>query len=155
MTASRLSLGEVSPSTLSARGRTGKYVPADPGRLIAEALGKPYSVAAQLLKLSDSRCPFGPAAELTAILWQGGRGDVATRLRLPIDLAQHAGPVQSLDDLLVEETVAEGAENEASCVFTIDRTPIAWSTLRRRLVREIEVSELLIAAGDQKHGRTP
>jgi hypothetical protein len=132
--------------------RFGQYPAGDPVQIVARATGKPLSVAAQLLKPSDPRCPFTLSAEITAALWANGRGDVAARLRLSIDLAAHAGPVEHLADLLVEETRAEGAENEAQQVFSLEAGPAAWATLRRRFVREMEVTQLAIAAGDREYG---
>ena len=125
MTSPRLSLGEVSPST-SRHGRSvGQYEGPSPVHVVAEALGKPISVAAQLLKFSDPRCPVAQLAVIVAALNAKGRADYVARLLLPLDIARkHVKPlpeseiIPDADHLDISEDLLENQYRAHQCIET-------------------------------------
>lgn len=123
-----------------------KYSPADPVQLVANHLRRPRSVSAQVLKPSDPRCPFPLAGEICKALYDGGRGDVAERLRLPLDLARVGCSTLSMEDALILETEVEGAANVAQQAFSLDHSPGARDTMIRRWEKQIEVLQLAVLA---------
>lgn len=144
MSLPRLNLGACSTVATGRQVRQSRKV--DPVQLVADHLLKPYSVCQQVLKPSDPRCPFPLAGEISAALYAGGRGDVAERLRLPIDLARFGGHVVNLDDALILETEMEGLANNAQQAFSLDHSAGALDTMVRRWQKQVEVLQLAILA---------
>lgn len=154
LTASPVVSPALNPSRVRHGSSIGKYAPRSCVPAVMRATGYSEKTAAQVVRPADPRNPYAKVAAIDAELRRDGLVALADTLLFPIHLsAMAAPPEESLDELLILETQAEGAENEAQQVFSIDRTPEAWGTLRARWIREIGVMERAIKAGDRQYGK--
>jgi hypothetical protein len=136
-----------------------KYVPDNAVRVVARALGCAPSTAAQVLRFSDPRSPFGRARDLLAALITGGHPLRAEQIYEEIGLVLQGPVIAGFDELDVLEQELDGRENEAQLLRCIERHATgdarrrAWGTERRIRIQYQAVNRRLIRAGDAAFGR--
>lgn len=86
-------------SNLGRESQVGTYRAGDPVSLVHKAFPQySRSTVGQMLKPAAPDCPVMKLAEIVAALCAGGRGDVAERLLLPLDIVRrHARPTFTVD----------------------------------------------------------
>lgn len=139
-------------ATFATRPGIGQYPAREPVRLVSSALNRTPSVAAQLLKPSDPRCPFPLAEEIVKALVDGGRSDVADKLCLRLDAIRagaHPDIVSTAEHCVavLEASEADAAEDATLAAHAVEMGPASWDTEERRLVKEITAKLRLLISG--------